>query len=126
MIKKEVIFHGIEDHSRIIENILDDLRLKDDYFDVKLILTEAITNSFVHGNNRDKNLPITLHYYYDGQAVFFEIEDSNKNKGNINIPDKIEDDEILSESGKGLFLINVLSDEVEINNNVIKIKKIIK
>ena len=125
MIRKEVILYGIDNYSRIIENITEDLKLSEDYFDIKLILTEALTNAFKHGNNSDKTKPIRLSCCYNGQTVYFEIEDTNVNKSSIALPDGIDDDTILNESGRGLYLIKALSDEVEIRNNILNIKKIL-
>ena len=125
MIRKEVILYGIDNYSMIIENITEDLKKNEEYFDIKLILTEALTNAFKHGNNSEKTKPIRLSYFYYGQTVCFEIEDTNVNKSSINIPDEIDEYSILNESGRGLYLIKVLSDEIEIRNNILIIKKII-
>lgn len=126
MKRKEIIFYGIDSYMEIIEQIIKDLCLNGDAFDIRLILTEALTNAFKHGNNSDKSKPIKLTYYYDGNKVRFQIADCGLDGGNIVIPDEISDEEILNESGKGLFLIKALSNKFEIINNVQVIEKYIK
>lgn len=123
MERKEIVLYGIDNYLQIIDQVISDLCITRDYFDIKLILTEALTNAYKHGNSSDKTKPIKLAYYSSGKTAGFEIQDSGINNKPICIPDKIEDDAILNESGKGLFLIKALSDKFEIRNNALIIEK---
>jgi serine/threonine-protein kinase RsbW len=125
MKRAQLIIYGIDNYSIIIDKVIKELMLNGDCFDIRLILTEALANAFKHGNNSDKSIPIKLSYYNDGQTVFLEIEDSNINNNKVDFSGigEISDEQLLNESGKGLFLIKALADNVEVNNNILTIKK---
>ncbi|MCT4542748.1 MAG: ATP-binding protein [Vallitalea sp.] len=125
MKKYEFILHGLDNCKEIIELIITNLKRiynNINYFDIKLILTEGLTNAFKHGNKNNKEKPIFLRYYLKHAHVIFEIEDSG-NGVNGNIPDSIPEENILNNQGRGLYLINVIADELQVKGNCLIIKK---
>lgn len=117
------ILYGIDNHNKIIEDVIKNLNAYDYYFDIKLILTEALLNAFEHGNKGDKTKPINLFYNFDGKYLTFKITSSEKNLPKINIPKSVSNDDLLKDHGRGLFLINSLCDKVEFKDNSLLIKK---
>lgn len=109
-----------------LENILEELCqiIHDEslLFDIKLILNELIINSAIHGNNQDKNKNIDLHLHVDNQSIKIEITD----EGSGFCYDKDSYDPMdLKCCGRGLVLVDGLSDEFYVNKNkVISIKYI--
>lgn len=120
---KELILYGLENYKEVISKIISELGIFSYEFDIRLILTEALTNAFNHGNESDKSKPIYLEYYYDGKSVTFEIKDSGSKAKVICIPEKISDEDLLNDHGRGLFLIKCLADEFYLRDNAIIIKK---
>lgn len=51
MKSNEFILYGLSKHKQIIDKITAELNASKYNFDIKLILTEALTNAFKHGNN---------------------------------------------------------------------------
>ncbi|MCD2348814.1 ATP-binding protein [Clostridium guangxiense] len=123
LIKNTQTLYGIDGYNKIIETIIQKLNAYDYYFDIKLILTEALLNAFEHGNKSDKTKPINLFYNFDGKYLNFKITHYTKNTQNINIPESINNEDLLKEHGRGLFLIRSLSDKVEFKDNSLFIKK---
>lgn len=126
MKKKEFILYGLDNYKDIINKITLDLHELDnciDYFDIRLMLTEALTNAFKHGNNNNKDKPIFLRYFYDNSEIVFEIEDSGEGFINVTIPDEILYENILNNQGRGLYLIKCIADEIELKSNRLIIKK---
>lgn len=117
------ILYGIDNHNKIIEDVIKNLNAYDYYFDIKLILTEALLNAFEHGNKSDKTKPINLFYNFDGKYLTFKITSSEKNLPKINIPESVSNEDLLKDHGRGLFLINSLCDKVEFKDNSLLIKK---
>lgn len=115
--------NSLSDYNAIIDNIIADLNIYNYSFDIKLILTEALTNAFNHGNKNDSSKPVYITYYFDGENIEFQILDSGNNLKNINIPEQVSDEDLLNEHGRGLFLINQFSDKVKIKNNTLIIQK---
>ena len=128
MIKDSFVLYGLSKYESIIDKIIKDIRCHDNYFDVKLILTEALTNAFNHGNKKDDEKPIYLRYEYEYQDKYvkFEIEDSGDISRNMVMSRELSDDNILNNSGRGLFLINCIADEVYFQGNTIVIQKKLK
>lgn len=123
IMKNTTVLHGLKNYLKIIDKIITDLDAYDYSFEIKLILTEAISNAFIHGNNKDKTKPIRILYYFDGARIVFEIKDSGLKSVEFGISKTINDADILNEGGRGLFLIKCLSDELEYKCNTLIIKK---
>ncbi|WP_074210011.1 ATP-binding protein [Peptoclostridium litorale] len=112
--------------AEVIDNIISEIGAFEDYFDIKLMLTEAMVNTFNHGNRGDKDRPIHIEYLCDGESVEFTVKDSNFEVEEISIPDCHSDENLLNESGRGLFLINCIADEISISNKCLIMKKKMK
>lgn len=123
MTKNEFILYGLIHHQEIIDKIISDLKAFDHDFDIRLILTEALTNAFQHGNQNSIDKPIYLRYCYGSENMKFEIEDTGSGLGDLTIPKELPEEQILNARGKGLFLINCIADEIEHRKNVLIIRK---
>lgn len=117
--------YGLSNSDAIIKGMIEDLECYKHDFDLKLILTEALTNAFKHGNNMDEEKPIYLKYEYikETKHVTIEIKDSSHDVKEITIVDEITDDMLENTSGRGLFLIQAMADEFYFKRNVMVIKK---
>jgi serine/threonine-protein kinase RsbW len=121
--KGEFILYGLSKHKEIIQKIIADLNILEYCFDIKLMLTEALTNAFNHGNKRNIDKPIYLRYVCDGIYVNFEIEDSGTGFENFSIPEELSNECLLSDSGRGLFIIKSIADKIELRKNTLIIQK---
>lgn len=117
------VLYGIENYKTIIENVVKEVKEPNCSFDIRLILTEALTNAFEHGNNKEKDKPIYLKYTLNNKCIKLEIEDSGERVSNIVIPENIDEKDLLEESGRGLFLIKAIADKVQYKNNRLIIEK---
>jgi serine/threonine-protein kinase RsbW len=119
----EFVLYGLQDYKIIIDRIIDELKADEIEFDLKLILTEGLTNAFKHGNKESTLLPIYLRYTFDGYKIIFEIEDSGQESDYIILPKDTIDDDVLEDNGRGLFLINCYADAVHMEGNKLIINK---
>ncbi|WP_019910131.1 ATP-binding protein [Paenibacillus sp. HW567] len=122
-VQKEIRFHGLNNHQEIIDRIIQELKLEDYAFDIRLILIEAITNAYYHGNHSDCTKPITIRYLLSGEQLNLQVEDSGEGGAALVFPDSISTDELLGEGGRGLYLIRCYSDSVEMIHNTMYISK---
>ena len=76
-------------------------------YDVKLAMSEAVTNAIQHGSSSPKD-PIRIAVLAEGQALVFEVMDTGRF-----VPRVMRRGE-LSESGRGLEFMRVLMDEVDL------------
>lgn len=123
MKRNEYILYGLDKHKEVIDEIISNLDTENDNFDVRLILTEALSNAFKHGNNNCVDKPIYLKSIYNRKSIKFEIEDSGTGFSSGNIPKEILDENILDNCGRGLFLIKSIADKIELTKNTLIIQK---
>ncbi|ASK61247.1 anti-sigma B factor RsbW [Virgibacillus phasianinus] len=95
----------------------------EDIEDLKVSISEAITNAVTHAYETDDDGEVTVGFgvYEDRLEVMVADHggsfDLKEIKGGIGPYNHTESVETLREGGFGLFLINALMDKVEINNN---------
>lgn len=121
-----MIFYGLDSANDKLDKIIKALNLKSQCFEIKLIISEAINNSFVHGNKSDKNKPIYVEWSLDDEKLTLTVTDCGNGIENLEGYRKPSEENILEESGRGLFIIACYSDEVEYKGNSIIMKKCIK
>jgi serine/threonine-protein kinase RsbW len=120
--RDEYILYGLEKYKEVIDKIIADIQAFHEDFNIRVMLTEALTNAFKHGNNSSSDKPIYLRYIYNGKIIKFEIEDSGTGVGNITILDEMSDENLLRDSGRGLFLIKSMTDKMEFVGNTLIIQ----
>ena len=76
-------------------------------YDVKLAMSEAVTNAIQHGSSSPSD-PIRIAVLAEGPALVFEVLDTGRFR-----PRVIRRGE-LSESGRGLEFMRVVMDEVDL------------
>ncbi|HAS92485.1 MAG TPA: ATP-binding protein [Sedimentibacter sp.] len=104
---------------KIIEEILGSIEGLIDpntYFNTKLILNELMINSVVHGNCGDLNKMIYIKVYINESRIIVEVSDEgsgicyeHKNCGEYDY----------LECGRGLMLVEGLSDKLSIEGNTV-------
>lgn len=120
--KGEVLYYGIDNISEKLDSIIQSLKLKNQCFEIKLIIIEAVNNAFIHGNKKDENKSICIRWRFEENLLEVSVTDCGDGVENLANYNSQEYD-ILSESGRGLQIINCYSDSVEFNGNSIIMKK---
>ncbi|WP_315067970.1 ATP-binding protein [uncultured Clostridium sp.] len=123
--ENEMIFYGLDNINNKLDKLIEILNLKSQCFEIKLIISEALNNSFVHGNKSDKNKPIHMTWELDEKKLTLTVTDCGSGIENLESYKEINEDNILEESGRGLYIIRCYTDEVEFKDNSIIMKKYI-
>ena len=76
-------------------------------YDVKLAMSEAVTNAIQHGSS-SRDDPISILVLAEGPELVFEVLDTGRFMPRVLIRGELE------ESGRGLEFIRVLMDEVDL------------
>lgn len=118
----KMILYGIDNINEKLDKIVESLNLQKQNFELKLIMSEAITNAFIHGNNSNKSKPIVVKWELNDKFVNITVKDSGKKLGDLVINKNVEED-ILAESGRGLNIISLYADEVKFADSSIIMKK---
>jgi CheY-like chemotaxis protein/anti-sigma regulatory factor (Ser/Thr protein kinase) len=92
---------------------------------LKLALVEALTNAMEHGNHWDENRLVRLEVNLTSDCLAVVIEDQGEGFDVGSLPDPTCGDQMFSERGRGVFLMQAIMDEVCYNpqgNQVTMIK----
>jgi serine/threonine-protein kinase RsbW len=103
---------------RMIDSIAEELSLKEEYVaNLYVALTEAVKNAIIFGNNEDINKNVIIDLEYSKQQLVAKIKDQGAGFDFNNIPDPTSPENIEKMTGRGLFLIKNLADNVEFLDN---------
>jgi serine/threonine-protein kinase RsbW len=116
--EKEIIVYSKIENLRKIEKFVDeistDCSLNSEVYGNLLIATlEGANNAIVHGNKLNENLEVKISAFFDGNILKLRIEDKGPGFDYMHIPDPTAPENIENVSGRGVFLMNKLSDKLE-------------
>lgn len=80
---------------------------------VMLALSEAVTNAIVHGNKENKDKEVFVKIKISASTVIIDIQDEGEGFDPHDIPDPIDEENLLATGGRGLFLMEEFADHVE-------------
>lgn len=98
---------------KLVDDVCDLFDIKEDiYGHILVALTEAVNNSLQHGNkaNPDKNIEVT--FRMKENKLFFTVKDQGVGFDYDNLPDPTDPKNIEKPTGRGIFLMRHLSDNV--------------
>ena len=109
---------SLTENIRIIESFIDNAKEKyqlddDIYGNIMIAVTESVNNAIVHGNKNiaDKNVSLSL--VLQESSIKFIVQDEGGGFNFEKLPDPTSPDNVDKPSGRGIFLMKHLSDEVE-------------
>jgi len=93
-----------------------DLGLSDEQLSVLLLaVTEAATNAIIHANKCDPSKLVKIHAQINDSKLIIKIKDEGKGFDPSKIPDPTEPENLLKDSGRGVYLMKVYMDDVKYN-----------
>jgi serine/threonine-protein kinase RsbW len=114
----------IENDSHMLKEVtkkfINDLREKgideDIIFDINVGFEEALRNAMIHGNRQSKDKKVRIETEVTPEMVIISVEDEGGGFDHETLPDPTLDENLLKESGRGVYLIKHLMDEVDFQN----------
>lgn len=109
-----------------IEACVDELReqfifSEDDYGNILIAITEAVNNAITHGNGLNPSKKVCLNIGGSPDQICFVIEDEGAGFDYHNVPDPTLPENVEKLSGRGIFLMKELADDVVFEKNGAKI-----
>ena len=100
--------------SRVIENyhVGDEL-----YGNMLISLTEAVNNAIIHGNDNDTSKTVVVQLLQNEKQIAFHVRDEGNGFNPESLPDPTAPENLLKEGGRGIFLMQQLSDGVEFHDD---------
>jgi len=87
----------------------------DDESEFRLILEEAIVNAIRHGNDCNTSLKVQIKITFEEDILIMTVADEGQGFDYNALSDPLKESEALATSGRGIFLIKQMSDEVTFN-----------
>jgi serine/threonine-protein kinase RsbW len=120
--EKQIFVPSKIENLRKIEKFIDEIstecKLNSEVYGNVLIATlEAVNNAIVHGNKLNENLEVKINASYKNNTLFISIEDKGKGFDYKHIPDPTAPENIENISGRGIFLMEKLSDKLVFKKN---------
>jgi serine/threonine-protein kinase RsbW len=100
-----------------VEQIADELAKHSGFEDeerykITLAVREAAVNAVLHGNGYDPSKRLTVGFDTTGEAIVISIADQGGGLDPATVPDPLAPENVFKQSGRGIFLIRALMDEV--------------
>ncbi len=90
---------------------------EDNYGNILIAISEAVNNAITHGNNFDPSKSVRLNIEGTSSKLIFVVEDEGVGFDPNAIPDPTLPENLEKLSGRGVFLMRSLADDVEFSNN---------
>ncbi|HLW39230.1 MAG TPA: ATP-binding protein [Brumimicrobium sp.] len=107
---------------KLIDEICGKYKIQEDFYgNILIAVTEAINNSIQHGNDSDQEKQVSLSVLENTNEIKFVVCDEGKGFAYDKLPDPTAPENIEKESGRGIFLMKALADDVEFEENGSKV-----
>ncbi len=104
----------IESVEKLAEKAADAMKFSEEEKDsLAIAVTEAVNNAIIHGNKQDKNKKVVINFYLEDKRLVVTIKDEGKGFNPANVSDPLAPENLLKESGRGIFILSTLMDEVK-------------
>jgi len=122
IMRKELKIFSKADDLRKVEKFVDevsvDLSLNDEIYGNLLIATlEAANNAIVHGNKGKEDKSVDILLTREKSKLILRVQDQGSGFDYKNIPDPTAPENIEKINGRGVFLMQKLSDQIEFFEN---------
>lgn len=123
----QLVLNSTYEESERVPDFVEDLQGETDLNEeetstLMLLLSEAVTNAIKHGNQEDENKKVTVEIRIDPKQIISTVKDEGKGFDPAATKDPLKKEHLLDTTGRGVFLINELSDSSEYLENGTKIK----
>ena len=91
------------------------------YGNVLIATLEAANNAILHGNKLDENKAVNLEFTWDENRLELVVTDQGKGFNYKDIPDPTAPGNVEKVNGRGVFLMEKLSDDITFMENGSKV-----
>lgn len=91
-----------------------------------LSITEATTNAIIHGNKGDRKKNVYIDVSTSDSTLTVVVRDEGVGFDPSEVPDPTHPDNLLKDSGRGLYLMKVYMDELHYNHTPTGTETILK
>src|SRR3954469_1452102 len=89
---------------------------EEDCHRLAMSVREAMVNAVLHGNAYDPKKRVHVIFEHEGKRLTITISDEGRGLSAEELPDPLAPENLLKQSGRGIFLMRSFMDEVSIRN----------
>ena len=117
------------DNLRLVEKIIDEISAacnisSEIYGNILIASLEAVNNAIVHGNKMEEKKQVEIVFSCKDNIIKLEVEDQGPGFDFSSIPDPTAPENIENINGRGIFLMEKLSDKLTFYNDGRKVQMI--
>jgi serine/threonine-protein kinase RsbW len=110
------------DNLRKIEKVIDEISAEfkigeDQYGNILIAALEAANNAILHGNKLDEKKNVNITFSFEEKTLKIKVEDQGPGFDYAHVPDPTAPENIENVNGRGIFLMEKLSDSLEFFSN---------
>lgn len=103
---------------KIIDEISGEFHIGEDvYGNILIASLEATNNAIMHGNKLDESKEVTIEFKMEGKTLSVQVDDEGNGFDFANIPDPTAPENLENVNGRGIFLMEKLSDKISFSRN---------
>ena len=119
---RELEFDSIPENINLIESLVQQLTeelLWGEEMEANILvsLSEAVNNAILHGNRSNPSKKVKIVFLPEERSMSFSIEDEGEGFDDKMVKDPTAPENLDKPSGRGIFLMRNLADQVEYFNN---------
>ncbi|MEJ2617376.1 MAG: ATP-binding protein [Ignavibacteriaceae bacterium] len=80
-----------------------------------LSVTEATTNAIIHGNKCNLDKKVYINVFVENGNIIIKVRDEGNGFDPASVPDPTEPQNLLKDSGRGVYLMRVYMDDLKYN-----------
>lgn len=109
---------NLREVEKAIDEISSEFNFKEEkYGNILIAALEAANNAILHGNKLDDNKNVIITFTVEEDTFKIKVQDQGPGFNYEDIPDPTAPENIENVSGRGIFLMEKLSDEINFENN---------
>lgn len=85
---------------------------EDQQDNLAIAVTEAVGNAIVHGNKKDPEKNVIVTFRLEEDKIEVSVQDEGKGFDPGELADPLDPNNLMKESGRGIFILKSLMDEV--------------
>lgn len=108
---------NISEVESFVQHLVKRYRLSaDQKGNILISLTEAVNNAIIHGNERDHSKQVSIHMREDQGNLAIQVSDEGRGFDFRALPDPTAPENRCKCGGRGVFLMQCLSDGISFRN----------
>jgi serine/threonine-protein kinase RsbW len=115
---RSVTFPSVKENVALVERFIDEICQfysigDENYGNILVAVTEAVSNAIYHGNRLNPSKSINFFYENKDNNLCFTVEDQGSGYNPDTLPDPTDPQNLEVPHGRGVFLMRKLTDDIK-------------